>query len=815
MIKNNLNKIIIFSMIILTYAGAAWGQLDDRFGAKGVEGTQYLGQKGLNWYRDWEDSYLPEHFPPKGKSKIWTVGKIDYRSDNLGMDYKWIVLDLLEKNDDEFLQNLLNLSLTIVDSNIVPVIDEYWETNRPLLETMIEDTLDNFVYTEKMLGIKYRATAKNTEMNFQEELPEMTLKVVSDTISFKTNFSAVWKTHLYIDAWIFNPFKWKYSWEDIGDADAEFETTVHIYGKIILDGQGRGRFLQVESIVTDAITESDIDWSLFGISFTWESLSNEIEQLVDRELEDAMNEELNKEPITSPYYLVDFFKSLFSEEVVPTQQEILDRIFEGEKNQIQRVFRHEGSEKSYWSIGYEPNWLPLLSPEQYAAFYTKYYRLIKSYSSSAKILGPSLLLTSAIENPGEAAWQFIPELFRGVLGALEEDFKNLVMSYFEQTNCKTWYTEFLSLLPPDVNVDINDFHVFPMSPDNQTINWDSLTYKMDEMAMFMRNASGVEEVWISGFGNGDSRRTVEEVAEMCSNFCQYFKSNEVGIKRWFWYLSKGTGPFYDIPLTPKPPITALLNRNNDLTKIGEVYLREADNSAPVMASAPIDEGRSSMSGQIEFKWEPAIEYDTGISDYLLEVKAEPGDSVYFSDWVGNETSHIIRCSASGVKLYARVAAKNGAGLIGDWSPWSDGILIKLKTDALSTRTDEKNDQKTTDEKFLADNDLSDADLEAEENITELRQLPDSFALLQNYPNPFNSTTAIRYHLQEDAHVVMKIYNARGEEVKTLIDGFQSRSIHTIYWDGRDNFGTSVAAGVYVYQITAGSFVSSKKMVVLK
>jgi len=801
--------------ILLAFAGSGLGQLDDRFGANGVEATQFLGQKGLVWYKDWADSYLPENFPPVNKQKIWTVGKIDYRSDDLGMDYRWILLDLLEKNDDDFLQNVLNLSLTIVDSNIVPVIGEYWETNRPLLETMIEDTLDHFEYTEKMLGIKYRATAKSTDMNFQEQLPQMTLSVVADTIHFKTNFSALWKTHIYIDAWIFNPnpFNWGYHWEDVGDANCDFETTVHIYGTIVLEGAGRERCLHVKKVVADAITESDIDWSLLGISFTWEGLSNEIEQLVDSELEEAMVGELNKEPITTPYYLVDLIDSLFSEDVVPTQQEILDRIFDGEKNYIQRVFRNENSERSYWSIGYEPNWLPLLSPEQYAAYYTKYYRLIKSQSSSARILGPSLLLTSAIENPGEAAWQYIPELFRSILGALEEDFKNLVISYFEQTDCKAWYTEFLAALPPDVKVDVNDFHIFPMNAESQAVDWDSLRAKMDDMALFMRNASGADDVWVSEFGNGDSRRTVDEVAELCHGFCQYFKANTVGIDKWFWYLAKGTSPFYDIPLTPKPPISALLDKNNRLTKIGEAYLKEADNTPPVMTAAPTDEGARASASRVTFHWNAALEYDTGVTDYRLEVKTAPDDVIIFSDWVGSETHYAGVCSVSDKKVYARIAARNGAGLVGAWSDWSDGILVRTKEDDSKDQVADPESETLPD--VNAESDLSNQESEPFELASHIPIAPASYGLAQNYPNPFNASTAISYQLPDAAWVVIKIYNARGEEVKTLVQGNQPGAFYTTHWDGRDNAGNAVAGGVYICSMRAGNFSANIRITLLK
>ena len=822
-----LKQIIIgiLVMIMVLAGGNAHGQLDNRFGAKGVEGTMYLGQKGLNWYRDWQDSYLPGNYPPPGKNKIWTVGKIDYRTDDLGMDYRWIILDLLEDTDVDLLQNFLNLCLAIVDTNIVPIIGDYWTKNRPLLETQLEDTLNNFIYTDKKLGIKYRAKCKNTDISFQEALPEFILTVKPDTIIFNTSLAADWTTHIYIEAWVLNPnpFKWGYHWKDIGDADCDFQTTIHIAGNIVLEGQGRDRYLQVKKIIPDSRTESDIDWSVFGISFTWEELSNSIEDVVDDEIETAIGKELNKEPITNPYYFVDFFKPLFSGGIVPTQQEILDRIWDEEQSYIIKIIEREEYEGEYWSIGYEPNWLPMLEPDQYAEYYMNYYRLIKAIDSNAKVMGPSIFLVEAIENPGEVAWLFIPDFFQGPLAGIKEEFKNLINSYFEMADSKTWYNEFVNHLSPDVKVDVNDFHIFPMNADIQTIEWDSLKYLMDDMASFMRNVSQVEEVWISEFGNIDGRRSEAEVADMCRNFCQYFKSNTVGIKRWFWYLSRGHSPFYDYPFTPNPPISALLKNDFTLTQIGNAYLCEADCTAPIMESAPMDQGKYTSSGKIAFSWNEAKEYDTGIIDYQLHVKSEPGNRTIFSGWVGNKLSHTITCY-DGKKLFARVQAKNGAGLIGDWSGWSNGITI-IPLDTLeSTITKGLDPEKMPDQSSSYDEDSDNSQQISPETInsepdeelfsvnSESIQAPNSYELSQNYPNPFNSLTTINYQLPGNTHVIINIYNARGEQVKTLVDEYKTAGYYTVQWNGRDDFGNQVASGIYLYRIHAGDQIYTKKMV---
>jgi len=92
--------------------------------------------------------------------------------------------------------------------------------------------------------------------------------------------------------------------------------------------------------------------------------------------------------------------------------------------------------------------------------------------------------------------------------------------------------------------------------------------------------------------------------------------------------------------------------------------------------------------------------------------------------------------------------------------------------------------------------------------TELR--PVSFELSQNYPNPFNPSTEIRFALPEDSHVKLVVYNSIGQEVKTLLDSDAPAGYHTVWLDA-----SGLASGVYYYRISAGSFVSTKRMLLMK
>jgi hypothetical protein len=95
------------------------------------------------------------------------------------------------------------------------------------------------------------------------------------------------------------------------------------------------------------------------------------------------------------------------------------------------------------------------------------------------------------------------------------------------------------------------------------------------------------------------------------------------------------------------------------------------------------------------------------------------------------------------------------------------------------------------------------------------QLPTEFAIEQNYPNPFNPTTTIGYALKERTNVVLKVYDLLGEEVRTLVNEEQSAGVREVVWDGRDNAGSLVSSGVYLYRIQAGNFVKAVKMILMK
>ncbi|PKL83164.1 MAG: hypothetical protein CVV24_06355 [Ignavibacteriae bacterium HGW-Ignavibacteriae-3] len=94
-------------------------------------------------------------------------------------------------------------------------------------------------------------------------------------------------------------------------------------------------------------------------------------------------------------------------------------------------------------------------------------------------------------------------------------------------------------------------------------------------------------------------------------------------------------------------------------------------------------------------------------------------------------------------------------------------------------------------------------------------IPDVFELSQNYPNPFNPTTFISYSLPKNAFVTLKVYDMLGREVTSLVNREMVAGNHSVEWNGADQSGNRVASGAYIYRISAGNFISTKKMIMLK
>jgi len=101
------------------------------------------------------------------------------------------------------------------------------------------------------------------------------------------------------------------------------------------------------------------------------------------------------------------------------------------------------------------------------------------------------------------------------------------------------------------------------------------------------------------------------------------------------------------------------------------------------------------------------------------------------------------------------------------------------------------------------------------SINQPELVPEVFALYPNYPNPFNPMTTIRYDLPQRSEVLITIYDILGREIRTLVNDLQDTGNKSVIWDSTDKFGRSVGTGIYLYQIQAGKFTRTWKMLLLR
>jgi hypothetical protein len=104
----------------------------------------------------------------------------------------------------------------------------------------------------------------------------------------------------------------------------------------------------------------------------------------------------------------------------------------------------------------------------------------------------------------------------------------------------------------------------------------------------------------------------------------------------------------------------------------------------------------------------------------------------------------------------------------------------------------------------------------EEEIIDI--VPTGYSLSQNYPNPFNPSTTFRYSIPTQSKVVIKVYDILGNEIATLMDEEKSVGTYELTWNAASlpsRQGSALTSGVYFYQLKAGDYMNTKKMVLMK
>jgi hypothetical protein len=93
---------------------------------------------------------------------------------------------------------------------------------------------------------------------------------------------------------------------------------------------------------------------------------------------------------------------------------------------------------------------------------------------------------------------------------------------------------------------------------------------------------------------------------------------------------------------------------------------------------------------------------------------------------------------------------------------------------------------------------------------QIDEMPTIYFLSNNFPNPFNPSTKIKYSIPQSSNVVIKVFDILGNEIETLINEEKSAGTYEVKWNAEN-----LPSGVYFYQLNAGEFVNTKKMILLK
>ena len=93
--------------------------------------------------------------------------------------------------------------------------------------------------------------------------------------------------------------------------------------------------------------------------------------------------------------------------------------------------------------------------------------------------------------------------------------------------------------------------------------------------------------------------------------------------------------------------------------------------------------------------------------------------------------------------------------------------------------------------------------------------PRAYSLGPSYPHPFNAGTVVLFDLPEATEARLSVYNLAGQRVVELVRGRREAGTHRVSWDGRDASGGALASGVYLVRLTAGSWIGTEKLLLLR
>ena len=186
-----------------------------------------------------------------------------------------------------------------------------------------------------------------------------------------------------------------------------------------------------------------------------------------------------------------------------------------------------------------------------------------------------------------------------------------------------------------------------------------------------------------------------------------------------------------------------------------------------------------------------ITWEDQRSGINYDIYAQRIDANGVVQWV---TDGVAISTATYDQIYPKLASDGSGGAIITWQDYRVAYPDSVDIYAQQVNTD--------------------GNLGVVSDIAQEPGIANNFVLLQNYPNPFNPSTRIQYQVSSNSQVSLKIYDVLGKEVATLVNEEKPVGIYEVKWNGVSAIG-GYASGVYFYQLKAGEFISTKKMILMK
>ncbi|MFQ6094150.1 MAG: cohesin domain-containing protein, partial [bacterium] len=200
---------------------------------------------------------------------------------------------------------------------------------------------------------------------------------------------------------------------------------------------------------------------------------------------------------------------------------------------------------------------------------------------------------------------------------------------------------------------------------------------------------------------------------------------------------------------------------------------------------------------------------------LLTLEYDPNLLEYESSSVSELTKDfvIVDNGTEDGKVYIAMAGVEGIS--------ASGKILKMRFLAKSPTQQQKSTKVILKRAVINDLEVT-TNIEAKVAFVDAEngvELPTRFVLSQNYPNPFNPFTTIDYAIPQTSsdysRVLLKIYNLKGQLIRTLVDEEKGPGYFSVMWDGRNSLGEAVSSGIYFYTLTVRDYRETKKMIILK